>query len=266
MVALPGDSDVWIRRFHPAPQSRVRLVCFPHAGGSASFYFPVSAALSPSVEVLAVQYPGRQDRRADKLIDKIWELADRIFEALQSWVDRPLAFFGHSMGAVVAFEVARRLEQKTNTTLIVLFASGRRAPSYHRNEGVHLRDDDGLVAELKRLNGTDTKLLGDEELLRMILPAVRSDYKAIETYLPPPGPGLNCPVTVFVGDSDPKTTIDEASAWRRHSIGIFDMRVFSGGHFYLVFHQEAIIEAISECLKLMCGQHGGDRPAEGALG
>ncbi len=247
MVALPGDA--WIQRFHPAPQSRIRLVCFPHAGGSASFYSPMSASLSPGVEVLAVQYPGRQDRRADKPIGNIPELADRIFEVLQLHVDRPLAFFGHSMGAVVAFEVARRLEQKANTAPVVLFASSWRAPSKHRHEAVHLRDDEGLVVELKSLNGTDVKLLDDEELLRMILPAVRSDFKALETYTFSPGPMLSCPISVFIGEADPKTTVDEARAWRQHGKGGFHIRIFPGGHFYLIAHQAAVIKEISRGLE-----------------
>jgi len=248
-MVLSGNSDLWLRRFHSAPGSRARLVCFPHAGGSASFYFSLSAALSPGVEVLAVQYPGRQDRRAHKPIDNIPELADRIFDVLQLHVDRPLAFFGHSMGAVVAFEVARRLEQKAHTPLLVLFASGWRAPSQQYDEAVHLRDDAALAAELESLSGTDVALLGDEELLRMILPAARSDYKAIETYVCTPGSSLSCPISVFVGDSDPKTTLHEARAWRRHGKDGFDIHVFSGGHFYILAHKTAVTKKIARCLE-----------------
>ncbi len=249
MVALPGNGDVWLRRFHPAPQSRSRLVCFPYAGGSASFYWPMSASLSPAVEVLAVQYPGRQDRRADMPIDNIPELADRIFEVLPLHVDRPLAFFGHSMGAVVAFEVARRLEQKANTPLVMLFASSWRAPSKPYSDAVHLRDDEGLVRELESLSGTDATLLADEELLRMILPAVRSDYKAIETYAFLPGPALHCPISVFIGDADPKTTVDEARAWGQHGQGGVEMHIFSGGHFYLIAHKATVMKKIAGYLE-----------------
>lgn len=106
------DNGLWIRRFHPRPDGDVRLVCLPHAGGSASFFFPVSQAMPPSVDVLCVQYPGRQDRRAEPVIDSIPDLADQVFAALLPWADRPLAFFGHSMGATLAFEVARRLERR----------------------------------------------------------------------------------------------------------------------------------------------------------
>ncbi|MFC9236266.1 thioesterase II family protein [Streptomyces decoyicus] len=240
-----ADDGLWCRRFHPAPDAGRRLVCFPHAGGSASFYHPVSAALSPGVEVIAVQYPGRQDRRKEPAIDDIGLLADRIAEALKACSDRPLTFFGHSMGALVAFEVARRLERNGDGPLR-LFASGRRAPSAHRDEQVHRRDDDGIVTELRALSGTDSRVLDDEEMLRMVLPALRSDYKAVETYRSEPAAVVRCPVTVLVGDEDPKTSLDEARSWEAHTTGDFDLRVFSGGHFYLADRPKEVMTVLSD--------------------
>ncbi|MEU5545504.1 alpha/beta fold hydrolase [Streptomyces sioyaensis] len=240
-----ADDGLWCRRFHPAPDAGRRLVCFPHAGGSASFYHPVSAALSPRVDVLAVQYPGRQDRRQEPALDDIGLLADRIAEALEAWTDRPLTFFGHSMGALVAFEVARRLEREGDGP-VRLFASGRRAPSAYRDEQVHRRDDDGIVAELRALSGTDARVLDDEEMLRMVLPALRSDYKAVETYRSEPGAVVRCPVTVLVGDDDPKTSLDEARCWDAHTTGACDLRVFPGGHFYLADRPTEVMDVLSE--------------------
>ncbi|WP_433335411.1 thioesterase II family protein [Spirillospora sp. CA-294931] len=249
MTESTVDGGTWIRRFHPAPEAVTRLVCFPHAGGSATFYFPVSAKLSPDVEVLTVQYPGRQDRRNEPPIADIPALADAVFDALRPWLgDRP-ALFGHSMGATVAFEVARRMERH-GTPPRVLVASGRRAPSCHRSENVHLRDDEGLLAELDKLSGTDARLLADEELRRMVLPAVRADYRAIETYrLPADTPRLSCPVTVIVGDDDPQVTLDEAAAWRGHTTGAFDLQIAPGGHFYLTDQPEATIERLRKALR-----------------
>ncbi|MDI5968716.1 thioesterase II family protein [Streptomyces sp. SL13] len=244
MSSLPPDT-LWIRRFHPAPAAGERLVCFPHAGGSASFFLPVSTALSPGVEVLAVQYPGRQDRRAEPGIPSVPDLADRIAQALTGWDDKPLTFFGHSMGAAVAFEVARRMEAEGRGP-VRLFASGRNAPSRPRDENVHLRDDAGLIAELRKLNGTDSSLLEDEELLAMILPATRSDYTAIETYRCAEETQVACPVTVLVGDDDPKTTLDDARAWKLHTTGPFDMRIFNGGHFYLSRRSAEVLAVLSE--------------------
>ncbi|MFD7541820.1 thioesterase II family protein [Streptomyces sp. NPDC059819] len=233
-------ADLWLRSYHPTPDAAARLVCFPHAGGSASFYFPVSAALSPVADVVAVQYPGRQDRHTEKGIETVAELADRIAEVLRSDTSPPLTFFGHSMGAVLAFEVARRLE-RTGRAPAHVFASGRRAPSSHRPENVHQRDDEGVIAEMRKLSGTDPRILGDDEVLRMVLPAIRSDYTAIENYRADPGAQIGSPITVLVGDDDPRTTLDEARAWEPHTLGTFDMKVFSGGHFYLTDHAPDVI-------------------------
>jgi pyochelin biosynthesis protein PchC len=242
-VGTTVDSDAWIRRFHPGPAGAPRLVCFPHAGGSASFFYPVSEALGGAVEVLALQYPGRQERRKEEPIREIHALADTLTDVLRPWTAEPFAFFGHSMGAILAYEVALRLAQE-GTAPVVLFASGRRAPSTHRMETVHQRDDDGVVEELKKLAGTEAALLADEELLRMILPAIRADYTAIETYTPRPGPVLTCPVSVLVGDSDPAVTLAEAQKWQDHTTGPFDLRSFTGGHFYLTGHQREVIALI----------------------
>ncbi|MFJ8017277.1 thioesterase II family protein [Streptomyces sp. NPDC096339] len=236
--------DLWIRNFHPAPEAPTRLVCLPHAGGSASFYFPVSRALTPDIEVLAVQYPGRQDRRSEPVITEVGVLADHIVEQLvATGDDRPLALFGHSMGALVAFETARRLQAR-GTSPSALVVSGRRAPHLQREAGIHKRSDDGLVAELKALSGTDADLLGDEEILRMILPAIRGDYQAVETYRMAPGPALTCPVLALVGDSDPRVDVEGVHGWAEHTDAEFALEVLPGGHFYLVHEQEAVLSAI----------------------
>lgn len=238
------DNGLWTRRYHPAPDSPVRLVCLPHAGGSASFYFPVSRSLSPAVDVLAVQYPGRQDRRHEPLVPDIPTLSRLVAGELDGWLDRPIAFFGHSMGASVAFEVARILQRERGVEPVRLFVSGRRAPSRTRDERVHQESDEGLIREMRKLAGTAGSILGDEEMLRMILPAIRNDYKAAETYRYEPGPPLSCPVTAFVGADDPKVTVDEARAWGEHTTGDFEFEVFPGGHFYLAAHQAAILDRI----------------------
>ncbi|MDH6538699.1 alpha/beta fold hydrolase [Streptomyces sp. SPB4] len=246
---LPTDNGLWIRRFQPRPDATVRLVCLPHAGGSASFYLPMARTMPEFADVLCVQYPGRQDRRAEPLIDSVPELADRVFTALLPWADRPLAFFGHSMGASVAYEVARRFEREKGIVAAALFASGRRAPSAPRHETVHLRDERGLIEEVKSLSGTDTQLLGDEEVLRMILPAIRADYRAAETYAPEPGEPLHCPLVAMIGSEDPKVTAQEAAAWAAHTEGPFTLKVFSRGHFYLVRDQAEVIRTMTDHLR-----------------
>ncbi|RZS36533.1 surfactin synthase thioesterase subunit [Herbihabitans rhizosphaerae] len=244
MTGVAIDSNVWIRRFHPKADAAHRLVCFAHAGGSASYFFPVSRTLPAGVDVLALQYPGRQDRRSERCAEDLYDLVDPIAEALRPWFDRPVTFFGHSMGATLAFEVARRLEED-GVTLAGLFASGRRAPSCHRDEHAHRLADNEFIAEIQSLSGTDSQVLDDEEILRMVLPAIRSDYKAAETYRYRPGPKLRCPITALIGDSDPKATVEEARAWGEHTDGAFELTVFDGGHFYLNNHTSEVLGAIT---------------------
>ncbi|MGN5377321.1 thioesterase [Streptomyces sp. MUSC 14] len=249
MTTSTEDDSLWIRRFQPARPNAPRLLCLPHAGGSASFYFSTAQALAPDVEVLAVQYPGRQDRRAEPCVPTVPELAARLHNALGAWTDRPLAIFGHSMGAVVGFELAGLLERESDQTPTMLFASGRRAPSRFHAEYVHEGSDDMLIAEMKKLSGTDSRILGDEELLRMVLSAVRADYKAVETYQPAPGtPPLSCPIAVLTGDSDPRTTLDDAAAWREHTTAGFGLRVFPGGHFFLTAQAQPVLAHVTEQL------------------
>ncbi|MEV0373371.1 alpha/beta fold hydrolase [Streptomyces sp. NPDC050636] len=239
----PGD-ELWCRRFHPAKNPAARLVCLPHAGGSASFFLPVAAALSPDVDVLAIQYPGRQDRRAEQPIDDLAILADHLHGVIRRQPQLPLAFLGHSLGAALAFEVTRRLEAD-GLSPVRLFASGRRAPSTFRDETAH-RSDATILAEVRRLSGTASALLDDEEMMRAALPALRADYKAAETYRCEPGAVVDSPITVLTGDSDPKTTLDEAKAWGQHTTGSLDLRVFTGAHFFISEQWKEVIQVLEQ--------------------
>ncbi|SCK33443.1 Surfactin synthase thioesterase subunit [Streptomyces sp. WMMB 714] len=255
MTTAAGTADPWIRRYHPAPNAPFRLVCMPHAGGSASFFHPLSQALARKADVVAVQYPGRQDRLREKCLDDVRETADRAFASLWPLTGLPMVLFGHSMGASVAFEVARRMEDK-GLVPVALFVSGRRAPSRHRDEGIHLKNDDDFLAEIRALDGTDASLLDDPDIRRMVLPGLRADYKAAETYRYRPGPPLKCPVVAMVGDSDLKAPVEDVRAWSEHTSGAFELETFPGGHFYLGSRPRAIAEKIQSHVAALTGQAG----------
>lgn len=244
MQTADRTTSRWLMRYHPNPAAAVRLVCFPHAGGSASWYRPLSVRFGAEADVVCLQYPGRQDRRHEPCIDDLFVLADRLSEELAVLDDRPTVWFGHSMGATLAFETAWRREQAGTGAPRVLVASGRRAPSAHRRESVHCRDDDGIVAELQRLGGTDLSLM-DDELLRMAMPSIRGDYRAIESYVVTEGRGIRASIVALTGDRDPLTTLEEADGWRRHTSSAFRRTVMPGGHFFITDNLRAVQDEIA---------------------
>ncbi|MFI7445013.1 thioesterase II family protein [Nonomuraea indica] len=238
------DLDLWLRRFHPGPGAGPLLALFPHAGGSATYFHGLSALLAPALDVVAVQYPGRQERRGEPAVEDVHALADQITAVLTAAAaGRPVALFGHSMGASVGYETCLRL-QSGGVEVVRLFASGRRAPSRRRREVPGGQDDESLLAEIRTLSGTDARLFDDPDVVQMILPALRADYRAIEAYAWRPGDLLSCPVTALVGDADPRVGEDDARAWAGHTTGGFELVTFTGGHFYLAEHTEEVAKAI----------------------
>ncbi|MEV6395085.1 alpha/beta fold hydrolase [Streptomyces sp. NPDC051907] len=249
MAAETMTSRGWIRR-HPGRPGAPLLVCFPHAGGGASSYQGWAAALKPEAEVLVAQYPGREERFNEPLVDDMGVLADAIFEALPVSADRPLVLFGHSMGSAVAYEVARRIERACPGALAGLCVSGRPAPHAARRSLAHTLPDDELIAEVKALAGTSDDILDSDEFQQLFLPVIRNDYRLIETLRPaPPTVLLDAPVSAFCGTEDPHVVPAEMESWREVTRGAFDSTALSGGHFYLTDHLAEIVAAVARHLR-----------------
>ncbi|WP_194897285.1 thioesterase II family protein [Catenulispora pinisilvae] len=238
---MPGTDPAptgWLRRFGPPGTPRLRLVCLPHAGGSASAYHGWRARLPDDIEVLAVCYPGRQDRIAEPFIEDMDVLARQIAGRLEPLSDLPLALFGHSMGSVLAFEVARLLEERgSGPKLLVL--SGSSGPG-GRDHDLPSDDEDEIIAFARKLGGTHAGLYEDRDLGPLLLPALRSDLRMARSYNHRPGM-VEAPVLVCVGDRDPEVSVAEARLWSAVAAGEFEVEVFRGGHFYLVDREEELL-------------------------
>ncbi|WP_396454204.1 thioesterase II family protein [Actinomadura sp.] len=240
----------WFRCAETRPWASMRLFCLPHAGGSAVFYRPWAKEVSQAVEVHAVQYPGRADRLADAMVTDAHQLARLVAGAMAPLMDRPAALFGHSMGAVLAYEVARLLQERGSAPVHV-FASGARPP-HDRDDGrrVSDMDDDGVVEEMIELGGSDAEALRDPELRELVLPYVRNDFALIENYEHRDGTRLEVPLTAVIGDSDPHVSEEQARGWARVTDGRFALKVMPGGHFYLTDRQSAVIAEIHRALEV----------------
>ncbi|WP_410877185.1 thioesterase II family protein [Nocardia sp. A7] len=237
----------WVRLLRPGTSACGRLTCFPPGGGSATFYRALARHIGAGVEVTAVQYPGRQDRLDDPAITDLHVLADRIAADIARQPGPARTLFGHSMGATVAYETALRLAV-AGQPIAALIVSGRPAPEFVETARLHQATDGALIDDLERLanDPAPVRLLRTEPgLADLVLPAVRADYEAVETYRHRPGPLLSCPVVALVSTEDPTTTVAQAEQWRSVTDGPFSLRTFGGGHFYLDEQHAAVAQEIT---------------------
>lgn len=250
----PSSPDsTWFRRYDNTEADGAtapRVFCFPHAGGAASAYLPLSRALAPRVDAVAVQYPARQDRHREPAATSLTDLAATIAERLAQSLgdDRPYALFGHSMGALLAHETAHHLGRLEAPAPAHLFLSGRGAPVEGPWPSDQIEGDEALLAEIRRLGGTGGGVLEAPELLEMVLPALRADYRALSTYRWIPGPLLDTPITVLVGTDDPVVPQEAAAGWLGYTTKPGKLHVFPGGHFYLDTHTAPVADLIATTL------------------
>lgn len=257
-----AETNSWIAGRRPSPGAAVRLFCFPYAGGGASVFGTWAAALPAAVEVCPVQYPGRGSRIAEAPFRTIDSLARAALPALAPLLDRPFAFFGHSMGALVAFELARLLAAEGRSPA-QLFVSAHRAPQLpDPDEPLHQLPDAELVERLRELNGTPPEVLAHAELLQLLLPLLRADFEACETYQYAPGAPLPCPISAFGGLRDPHVSREMLDAWGAQTSDGLTVRMFPGDHFFLNGDRQLLLASVARDLsrRVNLSAHGQERP------
>ncbi|TDC07913.1 thioesterase [Nonomuraea longispora] len=238
----------WLRCYQPRQAVGCRLICLPHAGGSASAYRAWPALVGERIEVHIAQYPGREDRYAEPHVHDLPTAAARIADEVAPLTRGRYALFGHSMGGAIAYEVAVMLLQRGLPPPVHLFVSGREPPVHHRDGTVHSLDDEGIAAELIRLSPSNKELLAEPELAALVLPIIRSDYRLIESYRPGADVVLPVRITVLAGIDDGELSLAEARDWSRYTDREMRLRTFPGDHFFLNEHRRAVTGLIAETL------------------
>ncbi|HEV8241006.1 MAG TPA: thioesterase domain-containing protein [Thermoanaerobaculia bacterium] len=242
---MAARANPWLPALGRRAGARLRLFCFPYAGGGTAAFRDWQRQLPGSIEVCPVLLPGREARIGEPAVDRLRPLVAALEEALATALDLPYAFFGHSVGALVAFELARALRRRGTAPPAHLFVSAHPAPQLPERERRHDLPDDELIAELRRFQGTPDEVLDHPELMRLLLPTLRRDFAVAETCEHVPEPPLDSPITAFGGLADPRADRGALLPWQEQTRGAFKLRMFPGGHFFLDSDRDLLLQTIA---------------------
>lgn len=239
-----------LRRLSGESRPALRLLCFPWCGAGASVYRKLASNLPPHIELLAVQLPGREDRYADDKLFRMQQVVAQVLHDIADLNDLPLILFGHSMGALVAYEVALAMHAQLACEPAALIVSGHAAPdaAAAHDKGWHRASDEAFIANLRRLGGTPDEILADVQMMRLLMPMLRADYEILENYVYRREQVLSCPLLACAGERDAEVTASGMQAWRRYSSGVSHVQWFSGDHFYVSTQAPALSQCLQEWL------------------
>lgn len=247
---MTAKKSVWISCTNTRRSAALRLFCFPFAGGSVAAYQPWGdLAAMHGIEICSIQLPGREERHSERPFRDIDTVTTALLPELIPWLDVPFAFFGHSMGSLVAYELARRLRAENHETPDHVFVSAHRAPHCPRSRpALHAMPDRQFCDALRMMGGTPSAVLEEPELRRLFFPTLRADLAITDNYRLAGADPLDCPITAFAGVRDPLVDMDEVMAWSASTSGGFDVEVLPAGHFFLREHARAIVARIASQL------------------
>ncbi|MEA5621015.1 thioesterase II family protein [Cronbergia sp. UHCC 0137] len=241
----------WFIIPQPNPQAKLRLFCFPYAGGGASVFREWNKELNPKIEICTVQLPGRENRLLEPVFNRLQPLINALGQAILANLNQPFAFFGHSMGSLICFELACYLRRVYGLTPVHLFVSGRIAPHLPTSRpAIHNLPPTEFVKELSRLNGTPTAVLENRELMELLSPTLRADFAVLETYTYTESAPFSCGITAFGGVEDQEVSQEELLAWKKHTISKFSLQMLPGDHFFINSNRRQLLDLLSKDMML----------------
>lgn len=245
------QSNSWLVR-KTSPQRRLRLYCFSYAGGSAYNYSSWQDQVDPGIEICAVQLPGRGARFGEVPFTSMHELVKTLAAVIAGQDRLPFAFFGHSLGGLLAFELARYCRRLGWATPRHLFASGSEAPGLRRSlEQFRNLDDDAMLQKLRQYNGTPPEVLQNEELMRLVLPTIRADFALVDDYRYVKDAPLNVDITVLTGRGDDHVSDECFNGWRRETDKACAQRWFDGDHFFINSHRAEVVASVGDICRTL---------------
>ena len=251
LTKLSARMNKWIQYSATRSKPKVRLFCFPYAGGNAAVFSQWKFMMPEGIETHPIQYPGRGNRIAEPLCLSMREMISELAEVLQSFVREPYAFFGYSMGAVVAFETARLLRRQYGSQPEQLILAAKGAPGCKENGPTrHLMDDDAFLESLRTLGGVPAEFFEHPELIEFMLPILRADFQLIESYDYDSEEPLDCPITIMGGEQDAESPLESLVEWQSQTSGPFRQLSYPGDHFFL---NDCVAEIVSDVSSLLIG-------------
>ncbi len=249
-VAVDKNPANWVLAHPPRSNHRkASLLCFPYAGGGTVAYHSWKNLVHPDIALLRVQLPGRETRLREEPFTAFSPLIEALVAALIPWLDSPIVFYGHSMGALIAFEVTRALREMGKPVPCHLFVSSFRAPHLpDPDQMISKLPEDQFIERLKLYDGIAPAILMNAELMEIYLPILKADFSILSSYNYTKQAPLPCPITAFAGSADPKICTEDIDAWKDHTTGRFDRHFFPGGHFFINESQSEMLEHINQCV------------------
>lgn len=241
----------WLSCYKPKSKAKLRLFCFPYAGGGSSVFRTWSDDLPDWIEVCPTQLPGRENRILEKPFHQMSDLIKSIAQAIKPYLDLPFALFGHSMGAWIAFELAHHLNKNFDLLAQHLFVSGRFAPQIADNKNLHKLPDKEFREKLEMYGGTPKAVLESDELMELLIPILRADFSICETYVYQQNSPLTCPISVFGATTDHLVEPDSLIEWKKETSNSFRVEIFNGDHFFLRNCQKELLISIRKDLDML---------------